>query len=363
MSHSDTYRMKLALCGLLMITLLIGPCLAYDLIIDKNVIGGPYHVGDGVEWNISVKNNDTAGSVNVTVEDIGLVNVTSVSGEVTQGDFDPATMTWTINGLEAGDMAFLTLLTTFSYPEEQTNIANITLINESAPDTPLNDSATVSIEEALSATMVIKPETVNLKSKGAFTVFINVTGSLAGERGIDLENSTLTCNESVLRKVIVTGEGNLIAKFDRTSLNVTANDSVTISCMGDVMINGSLIHVAGSDTIRVIKEKQTTASLLDKLLKFLGLKDDDNVETTEEDAYGPLSLPETIQNLGQAKKYLKENPMETASDDGDTGITEEEDEEFEITHGGKPEKEPKDNTPPVTECNEGNCKGGKNKGS
>jgi hypothetical protein len=351
--------MELALSGLLLITLLVGPCLAYDVIIDKNVIDGPYHVGDGVIWNISVKNNDTMNPVNVTVEDFGLKNVTSISGAPTLGDFNDTTRVWTITGLEAGDTAFLTLVTTFSYAEEQTNTVNITLVNESVPETPLNASASVSIGEPLSATMEIKPETLNLKSKGAFTVFINVTGSLVGEKGIDLENSTLTCNESVLRKVIVTGNGNLIAKFNRTSLNVTENDFVTISCMGDVMVNGTLIHVAGSDTIRVIKEKSAATSFLDKILKFLGLKNDDSEETTEEDSIELLNLPETIQNLGQAKKYIRENPIGEESDSGDAEVTEQETEGSGVTPGGKPEKQPNDNTPPVTNCNEGNCKGSK----
>jgi hypothetical protein len=359
MSHTGIYRMQPALCGLLLITLFIGPCMAYDLIIEKDVLGGPYHVGDGVEWNISVKNNDTIGSVDVTVEDIGLKNVTSISGTPTEGDFDATTGIWTITGLEAGKTAFLTLVTTFSYPEEQVNTANITMVDGSAPLSIIDASAEVSIGAPLSATMEIKPETLNLKSKGAFTVFINVSGVLAGEREIDLENSTITCNESELRKVILTGEGNLIAKFNRTGLNVTENESVTISCMGDISIGGNIIHVAGSDTIRVIKEQQATASFLDKLLKFLGFKNDEST-VTPEDSSAILSLPETIQNLGQAKKYIKENPMEEESDDVGVGVTEQEEEGYEITHGGNG-KEPKDNTPPVTQCNEGNCKGGKNK--
>jgi hypothetical protein len=47
----------------------------------------------------------------------------------------------------------------------------------------------------------------------------------------------------------------------------------------------------------------------------------------------------------------------------DPELTDEENEGSEINGGGKPEKEPKDNAPPVTECNQGNCKGGKDKGT
>ncbi|MDD1678011.1 MAG: DUF11 domain-containing protein [Methanomicrobiales archaeon] len=363
MSHSDLYEMRLIVCGLLLIGLMISPVMAYNLSIEKNITNGPYYVGDEVTWIVTVENTGDD-PVNVTVyEDIiGLKNVTWISNSTNNGTFNNTTSEWNITELNPGETALLTIVTSFAYPEQQTNIVNVTLVNETAPEALLNASRTIDIGESVTATMEIKPETLNLKSKGAFTVFINVS-DVFDEAVIDRENSSITCNDSVLRKLILPDDedGKLIAKFDRTSLNVTANDSVTISCVGEIVIGGETIRVEGSDTIRVIGEKPAD-TFIDKILKFLGLRNDDSEEANQAlvDA-----IPETINNLGQAKKYLKENPtVESGSDTlEDLEVIDQEEEAPSVTHGGKPEKEANDSTPPVTECNEGNCKGGKDKGA
>jgi uncharacterized repeat protein (TIGR01451 family) len=368
MSHSDMSNLTLVMGGLLLMALLISPGMAYNLSIEKNVITPePYYIGDQITWIVAV-NNAGDDPINVTVyEDTsGLKNVTWVSNSTLNGTFNPTTSEWSITGLNPGETALLTIITSFAYPEQQTNSVNITQINETdiaditePLDGTLMATKNINIGNSVSATMEIKPETLNLKSKGTFTVFINVSGMFDGQE-IDTEGSSITCNESVLRKLTLAGDNKMIAKFDRLSLNVTANDSVTISCVGEVKVGEEIIRVMGSDAIRVTKEKPAD-TFFDKILKFLGLKNDN----VEENQARVETIPETIHNLGQAKKYLKENPVEESSSDNleDPELTDEENEGSEINGGGKPEKEPKDNAPPVTECNQGNCKGGKDKGT
>jgi uncharacterized repeat protein (TIGR01451 family) len=367
MSHSDMSNLTLVMGGLLLMALLISPGMAYNLSIEKNVTTSePYYIGDDITWVITVYNagNDP---VNVTVfEDTsGLKNVTWISNSSPDGIFNATTSVWNITGLAPGETALLTIVTSFAYPEQQTNVVNITEINATEIDDitevvegTLTATKTISIGNSVTATLEIKPETLNLKSKGTFTVFINVSGVFDGQE-IDVEGSSITCNESVLRKLTLAGDTKMIAKFERTSLNVTANDSVTISCAGEVKVGEEIIRVVGSDAIRVIKEKPAD-TFIDKILKFLGLKNDAN---NEENQVLIDAIPETVNNIGQAKKYLKENPVVAADSDESENpeLIDQENDESEVNSGGKPEKEPKDNTPPVTECNQGNCKGGKNK--
>lgn len=346
MSHSDIYRIGLLLSSLILMGLVINPVMGLDnLSITKTAKNG--NIGDHINWTVNLTNTGTEVIKNITVyenlsclKNVTYVNVTTNNGTYTDGN-------WTIPSLAGEDSAYLTIDTVFSYPERQTNCVNITSINGSAPSSPINTTGNVDVNGTV-ATLVIKPETLNLKSKGVFTVFINVTGVL-NETDIDLDNTSINCSGAELKKLIPTGEdGQIIAKFYRTGLDVTANDSVTISCMGNIkMDDGSTIHITGSDTIRVINPPE---SFLDKIMKFFGLKHADVPEN------------ETFKNPGEGNQYIKNiSSQGSHTVDSDNEVTEEGDESQELTHGGKPEKEPNGNTPPLTECNQGNCKGGKNK--
>jgi hypothetical protein len=46
--------------------------------------------------------------------------------------------------------------------------------------------------------------------------------------------------------------GKLIAKFERVELKATANDTVTINCVGEIVVGEETFRVQGSDTLRVM---------------------------------------------------------------------------------------------------------------
>ena len=134
--------------------------------------------------------------------------------------------------------------------------------------------------------------------------------------------------------------GTLIAKFHRQDLeNVTAGEGVQINCSGTFSVNGKIITVEGSDTIRVIGEKKGLDKALSRLWKFLGIEKDD-VEITEgEDGNITVTLslnPDNFKNSGQAKKILKINNNESETAAGnETAVSDQ-------TRGGK-EKTSKNN--------------------
>jgi hypothetical protein len=93
----------------------------------------------------------------------------------------------------------------------------------------------------------IKPETLNLNSKGVFTVFIDLPEGFDEE---DIDISTVECEGASALKGVMADDGRLIVKFDREDLEgVSPGDAV------EMVVTGQLndgTHFTGSDTIRVI---------------------------------------------------------------------------------------------------------------
>jgi len=96
-------------------------------------------------------------------------------------------------------------------------------------------------EEITTVTIEIKPETLNLGSKGVFTAFIiNVT---------DINISTVECEGAPAVRGMV-ADDKYIAKFNRQNLtNVSKGDNVTLTVTGKLK-DGTPFE--GNDTIRVI---------------------------------------------------------------------------------------------------------------
>ena len=99
----------------------------------------------------------------------------------------------------------------------------------------------------ISANVTIKPETLNLASKGLFTAFItlpepyNIT---------DIDISTVVCEDAPAVKGIVADDNKYIAKFNVQDLvGVDLGDAVTLTVTGK-LYDGTPFE--GSDTIRVI---------------------------------------------------------------------------------------------------------------
>jgi hypothetical protein len=318
--HTSHHGMLLLTVALLFFALL-GTASAADLEIDKTVISGHYFVGEEINWSVTVRNTAEETLKDILVEeDTTNIDMEIISNTTTHGSYEAGV--WNIPVLETDTTATLTLLTVITSSGKQTNRVNVTSINGTDQGGLINATFDIIIGEPITAEMTIKPETLNLKSQGTFTVFINVSGVDGSE--IDWENADISCNDSVLRKVIIAGENGekLIAKFSRNTLDVTAGEPVTISCVGYVKVGEDEIKVEGSDEIRVIKERVQANSLLDKLLRFLGLKNDEEIIAEEGEEVPPLTLPDTVKNLGQAKKFLNTPVPDGTEEEADDGSEE-----------------------------------------
>lgn len=93
----------------------------------------------------------------------------------------------------------------------------------------------------------IKPETLNLKSKGVFTAFINLPEGYDGE---DVDISTIECEGAPAVDAMMADNNKLIVKFDREDLvSVSPGDAVVFTVTGKFTNETPFV---GSDTIRVI---------------------------------------------------------------------------------------------------------------
>ena len=97
------------------------------------------------------------------------------------------------------------------------------------------------------ANVVIKPETLNLKSKGKFTAFITLP---EGYDVADIDISTVGCEGAPAVKGMVADDNRYIAKFNIQDLvGVEPGDAVTLTVTGKLY---DKTPFEGSDTIRVI---------------------------------------------------------------------------------------------------------------
>ncbi|HZD42995.1 MAG TPA: DUF11 domain-containing protein, partial [Methanomicrobiales archaeon] len=245
-----------------------------NLTVEKSVSPSQVYPGDQVAWKISLKNNATEpASVVITdtiVNESGdAVDLDSiyVSNSTDSGSFDCNTGKWTIDGIEAGKTVNLTLVTKFAETGTYTNWANITesnITDSVKSDNKVHADVDVIAPTDLTGKIVIKPETLNLKSKGVFTVFVNISGDYDTNE-IDLAKSNVTCNgaEAYSLKIAGMGDedgafGKIIAKFNRQELkDVSAGADVPITCSGYIQVGSEQIKVEGSDTVHVMNELRT----------------------------------------------------------------------------------------------------------
>jgi hypothetical protein len=102
--------------------------------------------------------------------------------------------------------------------------------------------------QAIPATVRIEPETLNLESKGIITAFIQLPD---GYDVSDIDPATIMCFGAAATKTNVTGNGTMIAKFDREAMSgISIGDEVVFTVTG-CLLNGTPFE--GSDTVRVIR--------------------------------------------------------------------------------------------------------------
>ena len=310
-------------CILLALMLMVPLVSAAELKADLNVTKvvsstGSYAINDTLTWVVTVWNNGPDDATNVTIqEDISqLSGHGDITVDVSDGAYDSATGNWTIPLLKNATSETLTLVTNFSTAGAKSNKVMVTLdqTDEDLSDNSDESEVTVFDRLLLSADLKIKPTTLNINSKGVFTVFVTLNTSGSTQEGakkpqIDYSTSSLTCSEAELIRVAKVSNkdgGTLIAKFYRQDLqNVTNGTGVMVNCSGTLSVEGQSIYVEGSDTIRVIGEKKGLDKLFSDLKKFLGVeKDEAEVNETENStAASTVTLnPDSYKNNGQLKK-------------------------------------------------------------
>jgi uncharacterized repeat protein (TIGR01451 family) len=309
-----------------------------DLTISKMVTStGPYNLEDNVIWVVTLWNNGPENATNISVvEDItGLTGLHDLTAIASLGTYNTTTNTWNITELKNTTSANLTLTTSFSTSGKKINRVAVTALDETDPHpddhsanatVQFNTTESIPPESPVSAKLVIKPTTLNLNSKGVFTVYVTIAGiaekSPADQRNkprIDYHNSSLTCGGAEIIRASVSNkdDGTLIAKFHRYDLeNVTSGNGVKINCSGTLVVNGKPVTIEGSDTIRVIGEKKGMDKILSGLWKFLGIEKDDISVNESEDGNITVTLslnPDNFRNPGLAKKILKYEDNESAT--------------------------------------------------
>ena len=283
-----------------------------DLALDKVLLqtGEPVFAGDQVIWNLTLTNNgpDDATGIQVTedMSGLGIFTLDRVeAGEDTTYD----NSVWSIPALASGAYTTLNLTTTVQGDGEMVNSAAVTAMDQEDPD-PRNDQASAStgVGPSTTAEITVKPETLNLKSRGVFTVFIKF-GEDYPLDAIDLEASSLVCNGAEPKRLKVTQKdgGMVVAKYRRQDLvDMAPGEEVTITCEGTFLIGEETVKVTGSDTIRVIGEKKkgldaVLAGVLDTVLPL----DDGTKEAAEDDGATtatPTPVKEQVRDRNQREK-------------------------------------------------------------
>ena len=300
-----------------------------DLALEKTLqADGPIFAGDPVVWILTLANLGPEDATNVAVtEDL------SGLGEYTLGDPDASDGTtytdpvWSVPVLAHGSSVTLTLTTTLASDGEKTNTAAITAADQEDPNSENNEvSKSTGISPSITAEIEVKPETLNLGSRGVFTVFITF-GEDYPQGEIELEKESLLCNGATPKKIHVNQKdgGTLMAKFRRQDLKAAEPDTepgedattdeeatdgegtLTITCEGTILSGEETVKFTGSDTVRVTGEKKKgldalIAGFLDTVLPV----DDETEDAADEDATTSTTTPTPGQkptlNRGQLKK-------------------------------------------------------------
>jgi uncharacterized repeat protein (TIGR01451 family) len=300
----------------------------------------PYKTGQPVTWIITLSNTGPANATNISLSESisGFSGQVNMSGVADRGTYDNTTRLWNISRLDNATSAHLTIITVFDTEGTQTNTIDVLHPDQenhgnsrAAASVIINNAGTVIPDQPLSVNLAIRPNTLNLNSKGIFTVFVTLNGGNSlfpsdahGKTRAGFANSSLTCSgaEMISAGVSSRDGGTLIAKFHRQDLeNVTSGDGVQITCSGTLSVNGKSFDVEGSDTIRVVGEKKGLDRIISGIMKYIGLEKDDIVVNETGDGNVTLSFtldPDTFRNNGQAKKALRTAESDTPAHAGNS---------------------------------------------
>ena len=96
----------------------------------------------------------------------------------------------------------------------------------------------------ITATVQIKPEVINLSSRGVFTAFVNLP---EGYDASNIDASSIQCGGASVTRVVATGNGKLVVKFNRQDLTGVGTGGATLTVSGRFS-DGT--QVVGSDTVQ-----------------------------------------------------------------------------------------------------------------
>jgi len=297
-----------------------------------------YYTGQPVKWVVTLLNNGPAKATNISLAEniTGLSGLSDISAVAEQGVYNSTSHIWNISKLDRAKSIHLTITTVFGTEGTKTNNVDIVHLEETSygnnhaeATVVINNAAAVIPDQPLKVNLAIRPNTLNLNSKGVFTVFVTLNGGDSlfpfdanRKSRIDFADSSLTCGGAEMIRASVSNKdgGTLIAKFHRQDLeDVTSGPGVQINCSGTLSVNGESVDVEGSDTIRVIGEKKGLDKIISGLMKYLGLEKDDIAVNETEDGNTTLLVtlnPDMFKNSGQVKKALRTADSDTPAGAG-----------------------------------------------
>jgi uncharacterized repeat protein (TIGR01451 family) len=156
-----------------------------NLSISKQVSSAaPYETGQPVTWEVKLMNNGPADATNISLAESISGYTGEINGVADLGTYDNSTRLWNISRLDDGATAYLRIDTTFDTEGDQTNNINVLDLDQTnygdsnAKKTihVINNAGAVIPDQPLKVNLAIRPTTLNVNSKGVFTVFVTLTG-------------------------------------------------------------------------------------------------------------------------------------------------------------------------------------------
>ena len=149
-----------------------------DLSITKTVSNAQPNVGDTIAFTVSLTDAGPASATNVGVIDLLPAGLTFAGANLTQGNYAPATGTWTVGTLASNATVVLTLQALVVSSSPSTNTAAVSHTDQFDPNLGNNsDTATVTPQQAdLAVSEFVDNATPNIGDTVNFTINIDNIG-------------------------------------------------------------------------------------------------------------------------------------------------------------------------------------------
>ncbi len=218
-----------------------------------------YTWGDDYSGDISLQVRDSYGGTDLNSTKVIVRNVPPtveagpskeiISGDTTyfNGNFsDPGWLDEHNISWSFGDgHNSLDLKTRHTYYQKGSYEVNLTVEDD---DGGIGEDTTNVMVNPILANVTIKPEVLNLKSKGKLTAFITLPERYNITK---IDSESIICNNTTAKWVKTTDSNFIIAKFEREGLNITSGDVANLIIEGEVFYNGGYADFEGNDTVKL----------------------------------------------------------------------------------------------------------------